>query len=132
MRFEYRGYLIADWRDKTGAHWTRVANPLQPRTSLWAVPRYDVDGARAHVDGLYQQQSKAKSYHPSEDLDGPPPEILEAAYFLGFKTIPNSATAINTAYKMLALRFHPDKPEGSNEAMMLLNTARDMLIAYLE
>jgi DnaJ homolog subfamily C member 9 len=59
------------------------------------------------------KNGKAKTSHPTEDLPSPPTEINPYTVL----AIPNTATAaeIRSAYRKLALQWHPDKHQDNKE-----------------
>lgn len=58
---------------------------------------------------------------------GSPSEAQKAADVLGVK-LPCTRAAVQSAYRSMALKVHPDRAGGSHEAMAAVNHARDTLL----
>jgi hypothetical protein len=59
-----------------------------------------------------------------------PPEVLHASGVLGL-SLPATRADVESAYKLAALRAHPDITHGDNAAMVRVNKAKKTMLDYL-
>lgn len=71
-------------------------------------------GSRQTITADMPPKSKPRSKHIAEDISDPPTEINPYAVL----KVPQTATAadVRTAYRKLALQWHPDKQQDKDEA----------------